>query len=202
MARSKIFVLTCVFAYMLAGQSPVRAQEAQAVKTKTPEIAEPPRVLGIWRSPSPEKVGKSLFMTREIQFTLSRWEETRNFASDEAMKKSVLIFHGEGPFDLKKVDQSWALDLHATRRALNLQQSSPVLRELGASGCTLTKKKEVEISTSGCGHFPAIKACPTEFEVVELKDGKLSLGEQPGDTFNCDEKNRPQKFGVALKKVN
>lgn len=182
------------------------AETPQAVLTSQ----EAPRLTGIWKSEAPRSLAPGVFYTQEIQFTLSRWERTLVFANNADMKKIFLISRSEGPFELKKgADEKapWLLNLKVSRRALNLmQKQSSGLKALGASGCPLVHKREVEIP-NGCGIFPGVEKCPVEYQIAETKDGKLRLGNPPegaANTFNgfCDEQKRPALLDLSLKRIN
>ena len=178
------------------------AAEVEAVVT----APHAPRVQGLWKSLEPEKIGSNVYATKEIEFTLSRWQETIFFAQDSDMKKVFLIHRSEGPFELKAGAEGapWKLDLKVSRRALNLQRPSPALAStLGIRGCGLLPKKEVTVEIDSCGAFPATSKCPVEYEIVQNKDGRLYLGGHAMNDFKCSEAQRPSTLEpLGLKKVH
>ena len=199
-----------------ATPTPVAASATpSAAPTATPinKVVEPkaaliskeaPRIKGIWKSLNPEKTPKGIYLTREFQFTLSRWEETIFFSQTADMKKVILIYRAEGPYELKNAatETAWALNMRVSRRALNLQNSVPsALKEIGANGCPMTKKSETSIA-AGCGIFPAVSKCPIEYELVETKNNQLFLGNHEVADFPCAETKRPTSVGLPLKHIN
>ena len=196
--------------------APVAATPAPSISpTATPinKIIEPkaaliskeaPRIKGIWKSLNPEKTSKGLYLTREFQFTLARWEETIFFSQTADMKKVILIYRAEGPYEFKNAvnESAWALNMKVSRRALNLQTPNPAaLKAIGANGCPMNKKSETSIA-QGCGIFPAISKCPVEFEIVETKNNQLFLGDHEVADFVCAETKRPTSVGLPMKHIN
>jgi hypothetical protein len=186
-------------------EPPSEAVSATSKASSETQLTTPeaPRLPGTWKSPQPEIIGKNLYVTREIHFTLNRWDETLVFAADKDMKKETLIARAEGSYDLKKTDSEvWALDLQVSRRALNLQAANPgMLKDLKASSCGLSKKHELDISRTGCGVFPSVATCGTRFESVAQKDGQLMIGTHSPIENACALDQRPQDVNASLKHV-
>jgi len=169
--------------------------------------ADAPRLRGMWRSENPERVMSGVYATREFEFTLSRWQETIFFSPDADMKRIVLIYRAEGPFEMKSTGDEkapWNLDLKLSRRVLNLQRADPkLLKALEMKSCGLISKKEVPIESGGCGVFPTLQNCPVEYEIVQQKESRLFLSSHKATEFKCQAEARGAELDRSgLKRVN
>lgn len=199
----------------------------QASNTKTPEIQipaeiptteitpkveltdkpfSPPKLLGKWKSESPERAGNGRYSTREYLFTENRWESTYTLASDKDMKNVLFIHRSGGSYFLqnpsKRIPGTYLISFKFNfKKLISLISDKNTLKDFGFENCGLIAHQETDIGTKGCGIIPRISECSTDFDLVKEESPLLLLGDRPAEMTNCSEDKRPYALGYRLIKI-
>jgi hypothetical protein len=162
-----------------------------------------PDLSGVWRSVSTEDMGNGAWATREFTMKGSDWQVVTTFYLDKDMKMPVFAFRAVGPYEItaasSKVAGAFEATFHFTKKFLTiLTDSGEVLKAFGFASAGLETGKETDISATGASFLKSVADYPLEYDLVALKDGKLSLGARPADNDLSTVEKRPTKVGLPL----
>ena len=162
-----------------------------------------PDISGVWKSVSTEDVGNGAWATREFTMKRSDWQVVTTFYLDKDMRMPVFAFRAVGPYEITaaspKVAGAYEATFHFTKKFLTiLMDSEEVLKAFGFDPAGYVKGNETDISTTGASFLKSVADYPLEYDLVTLKDGRLSLGFRPADNDLSTVEKRPTKVGLPL----
>lgn len=172
-------------------------------KSKAPGA---PDISGVWKSVSAEDMGNGAWATREFTMKGGDWQVVTTFYLDKDMKMPVFAFRAVGPYEItaasSKVDGAHEATFHFTKKFLTvLMDSEEVLKAFGFDPSGYVKGNETDISANGASFLKSVADYPLEYDLVELKDGRLSLGSRPADNDLSTVEKRPMKVGPPLSRL-
>jgi hypothetical protein len=92
------------------------------------------------------------------------------------------------------VQGAYDADFGFMRKRLTLYADA-LLAEANRSACgkrTWTRGREEDVSVTGCLWVVPVSACPQEFDLVKIDDGRLLLGERPAVGQDLCREDRPR----------
>lgn len=198
MSKKWILLISTIVVAACA-QKPKLQQDASATSATIPQLS------GTWQSPQVERTSNARLAKRSLRLTPTRYEYRTEVYADREMKKPLYTFREEGGYTLEPTanteTQNFNMQLRPNRRYLTaFPKDSKEVRDLGFSGCDLRPGQESEISLSGCGLFANVDTCNQQYDILQIVDGNLHIGQRPSDLNICETYRRPSEFGPVLEK--
>lgn len=164
-----------------------------------PKLEQKPS--GTWVSENAEDLGNGTFGYREFTFDENSWNLKFSLFLDEAMNKPVIMFRTFGNYEItgdsKLVSGANEATFFMEKKFLTLlTDNEDVITNFGFSNCNLSMNVEKEITNTGCSFFVSNDVCDKEYDLLQLKDNKLYLGERITDM--CQESGRPKGLNYPL----
>jgi hypothetical protein len=158
---------------------------------------------GNFKSEKVEDLGNKTFGFRDFMFSNDKWELKFTLFLDEAMTIPVFTFKAIGNYKLDgesdKVKGASNAIFYFDKKFVTLKtDNADIIKGFGFTSCNLTKGKETDITDNGCSFFTSKAVCGQEFDLLQLKDGKLFLGTRPADGNMCTVDKRPTALGNPL----
>lgn len=147
----------------------------------------PPDLSGHWASAGLESYGKH-FATRAFVFSNEAWRVTYRAYADAQGKQPLFRLEVSGFYVLGQPSAAVAGAFEgifpATRREV-VAESEAGAQMFAAMGCTLAVGKMRALVNDGCGFVPGIMQAMGEYDLVELKEGRLFFGDRAGDLMKA-----------------
>lgn len=164
---------------------------------KTPELK------GNYKSEKAEDLGNTNYGIREFTFSKDKWSINFTMFMDEAMTMPIFTFKAIGTYKIEgeseKVKGASNVIFYFDQKFVTLKtDNADVIKGFGFTSCNLTKGKETDITDSGCSFLVSKAVCGQEFDLVQLKDGKLYVGARPADGNMCTIDKRPTALALPL----
>ncbi len=184
--------------------------EVKSTNQSDSEVVSPPRLAGVWRSEQPEPAGNGRYSVRELTFTGSRWDLVYTLAADKQMKNVLFTHKASGTMTIQNPSQrisgAYLVVYGFNQKTLNIMTTDKTtLKELGFDSCAISSRKEVDVSSKGCGIIPRVSECPKDYDLLlqeTRKSGQyISIGNKFAEFSACSEDRRPVALGVSLIKI-
>ena len=163
---------------------------------------------GVWESTAPEPLGtgvRASYLSRRFTFSGDRWEISFTLSQDAEGRRPHLRGRNGGRFRIGSpmaLGEAREADFVFDTRSLT-PLTAGIAAEMTAAGCGGPAPWRIgetrSVAEAGCGSFrvPALAACPTEYDVVEIRDRQLHLGARPAAGDLCRPDRRPKRSGEA-----
>jgi Adenomatosis polyposis coli down-regulated 1 len=149
-------------------------------------------LVGRWESSKLENLGQ-LYGSRNFVLTERAWALQFKAFADEAGKTPLFSLRAEGTYTLGQSSVSvlgaTEANFRFTKRYVTAESEAGV-GLFQSMGCSLKLGAETNVSTSGCGFIPSVKAASLEYDLVQLDGNNLYFGDRSGDLT----KTRPNKL--------
>lgn len=164
------------------------------------------RLTGNWISVAAEKTITGNYSIREFRFTDQNWEVRSTVFADSLLRDAMFTFRAVGTYTIGTPSGNLAATYNATfffgQKFLTLKTADTMrIKSAGLSACKLKPGVETDITATGCGYFASLSVCGMEFDLINLENGMLRLGERPASGGMCAEERRPVRLGLPLKKI-
>lgn len=169
-----------------------------------------PDVRGAWASASCEtfrNADGASNLKRTLRVDEESWRMKIVFYADEDCAKELFGLEVEGPYDLgpKSMEIRDATTARFDLRTITLFAMSPesaaTFEKAGCGSGRWTVGEGQAVSERGClGLVPTVGACPVEYDIVKIEDGRLYLGDRSQGL--CVPDRYPQSFApMPLERV-
>ena len=183
----------------------VAAQSIFSCKPKDNEQTETfhQNLIGYWESDELEKEGDS-YSYRQLELSEESWQLEVMVYQDKDGHKPLFELEFEGTYEITEPSPVKEGSFNGTynvdsKHLTLLTQDEGVISSLGFDTCGLEYGKRIDVA-QGCSFIESIAQCPTDYDLITLKNGMLYRGKRLENM--CEPEGRPTELGSPLKRVD